>query len=162
MGKTYWLRFGSTDPAGFTGLTPTLSIFSYEGVSSIAAPGITELPAGSGLYQFQYTPHATASIIFKADGGAALSNTDRYLVGALDPLSIIDQRLGTTLDSYGSTSVDPATILGFLKRTQEFLEGDASFNKSTAVWSIYDRGSSTLLREKDLTNTTTSATKTGV
>jgi hypothetical protein len=42
----------------------------------------------------------------------------------------------------------------------EIQEGNATFTKSTATWSLYNRGSTTLLRTKTLTNTTTSATKT--
>lgn len=158
MAKQYWLKFGSGDPSPFTGLTPTLSVFSAAGLTSITGPSITELPAGSGLYTFTYGP--TLSIIFKADGGAALSSSDRYITGVLDPIQAVDQKVGDTSDSFGSTAIDPSTVLGYQKRFLEFLEGNASFNKSTGTWDIYSRGSSTLLREKQLTNTISSATKT--
>lgn len=155
--KSYYLKFGTGDPASFTGLTPTFTIFSANGVTSVTAPGITETPAGSGLYQFVYGP--TQSILFKVDGGSALSGSDRYIVGTLDPIQAVDEKVGYTTDSIGSTATDPSTVLGYLKRNLEFMEGNANFTKSTGVWQVYSRGSSTLLTQKTLTNTTTAAGK---
>jgi hypothetical protein len=155
--KTYYLVFGSGNPANFTGLAPTLTIFSAGGLTALSAPGVTETPAGSGLYQFTYAP--TLSILFLADGGSNLSNTDRYLKGALDPIQAVDEKMGYTTDSFGSTATDPSTVFGYLKRNQEFQEGNATFTKSSGVWDVYSRGSSTLLVEKALTNTTSAATK---
>lgn len=158
MAKTYYLKFGTGDPVNYTGLTPTLAIFSINGISAIAGPAISETPAGSGLYSFAYGP--TQSILFKADGGSGLASGDRYIVGTLDPIQAVDEKVGYTTDSFGSTSVDPGTVLGYLKRSQEFQEGNATFTKSSGVWSIYSRGSSTLIREKTLSNTTSAAGKT--
>lgn len=157
MSKTYYLKFGSGDPVNFTGLSPTFTIFSAQGLTAISAPGITETPSGSGLYRFDYGP--TASILFKADGGAGLASGDRYIVGALDPIQAVDEKIGTTSDSFGTTATDPSTVFGYLKRNQEFQEGDAVFTKSSAQWNIYNRGSTTLLRSKSLSNNTTEATK---
>jgi hypothetical protein len=154
--KTYYLKFGSGSPSSFTGLTPTFTIFSAGGLTSMTPPGITEGPAGSGIYMFQYG--TTQSIVFLADGGAALSSTDRYIVGGLDPVQAVDQTIGQPSDSFGTTLTDPTTVLGYCKRTQEFNEGNKTFVKATGIWDIYSRGSSTLLREKTLTNSVTSAT----
>lgn len=156
--KQYWLKFGSGDPAPYTGLFPTFTLFSAEGLTAIIGPTITERPAGSGLYQFLYGP--TQAIIFKADGGAALSAGDRYISATLDPIQAVDQQLGFVTDSIGSTSVDPTSMWGYIKRSLEFFEGNAVYTKSTSIWNVFSRGSSTLLRSKTLTNTTTSATKT--
>lgn len=68
-------------------------------------------------------------------------------------------RLGTTASSFGTTSVDPGTVYGYLKRLQEVQEGDASFNKTSGVWSIQTRGG-TLLQEKTVTNAANTVTKT--
>lgn len=157
MAKTYYLKFGTGDPANYTGLFPTFTIFSAGGLTAITAPGVTELPTGSGLYQFMYGP--TLSIAFKADGGSGLASGDRYIVGVLDPIQAVDEKIGTTSDSIGSTATDPGTLLGYSRRNLEFLEGNATFTKATGTWDIYSRGSSTLLREKALTNNTTAATK---
>lgn len=158
--KQYWLKFGSGDPSAYSGLTPTMTIFSAGGLTAVTAPGITEIIASSGLYTFFYGP--TISTIMVVDGGSGLSAADRYITGALDPLQAVDEKVGTINDSFGTDSVDPTTLFGYAKREQEFNEGNASFVKATGVWSIYSRGSSQLLREKDLTNDTTSATKTGL
>jgi hypothetical protein len=70
--KIYGLRFGTGNPANYTGLTPSFTIFSALGLTAITPPGITETPAGSGLYQFEYGP--TQAIKFKIDGGATLAD----------------------------------------------------------------------------------------
>lgn len=158
MAKSYWLKFGTGDPSSYTGLAPTLTIFSAGGLTALSAPGITEPIVGSGLYRFDYGP--TTSIVFLADGGAGLSSGDRYITGVLDPIQAVDEKVGTLSDSFGSTATDPASVLGYLKRSMEFLEGNATFTKATGTWDIYSRGSSTLLREKALTNTTSAAGKT--
>lgn len=159
MTKIYYLKFGSGDPATFSGLFPTFTIFSAQGLTALSAPGITEMPTGSGLYQFQYGP--TQAIVFKADGGNSLASGDRFISGTLDPIQAVDQQLGFSTDSFGSTATDPASMWGYLKRLQEFFEGDQIYTKATAILQIFNRGSTTLLRTKNLTNTTTSATKTG-
>lgn len=148
--------FGSGNPAAYSGLSPTFTIFSTVpgvsqiGISSVVSPGVTELITGSGLYYFTYG--ATVAIAFVADGGNTLSNTDRYIKGILDPIQAVDQVVGTQLDSFGSTSVDPSTLFGMAKRNQEFEEGDKTFNSQTGQWQILSRGSSTLLRTKQLAN----------
>ncbi len=155
--KSYYLKFGTGDPSLYTGLSPTLVIFNVGGMSAVTAPGITEAPTGSGLYRFDYG--ATVSILFKADGGALLASGDRYIVGTLDPIQAVDEKIGTLGDSIGSTLTDPSTLFGYVKRGQEFNEGNSDFNKTSGVWSIYSRGSTTLLATKTLTNTTSSAGK---
>lgn len=155
MAKNYGFTFGG-NPSDNTGLSPTLTLFKYIGGVTTAAPAIIE--DSPGFYYFAYAP--TMAISFTVDGGAALADAVRYFNGVLDPIQTVDQKVGTTDDSYGSTSVDPSTVLGFLKRNLEFDEGNANFNKSSGVWDIYSRGSTTLLREKTLANNTTETTKT--
>lgn len=154
--KTYYLQFGSGNPPN-TGLAPTFIGFAINGVTAVASPVIAESAVIPGIYVFTYGP--TTSIVFKADGGGTLSASDRYIEGALDPVQAVDEKVGTLSDSFGSTSVDPTSLLGYAKRALEFNEGAAVFTKSTGLWDVYSRGSSTLLMEKSLTNTTTSATK---
>lgn len=159
MAKTYWLKFGTGSAATNTGLSPTFTVFSLGGSASIAAPAILEAPAGSGLYKFTYSP-TTVPVVFEADGGAALANADRYIDGSLDPMQNMNESVTDFSNSFGSTSVDPTTILGYLKRVQEYLEGTQTFNKNTGIWDISSRGASTLLVEKTLSNSTTQATRT--
>lgn len=68
--------------------------------------------------------------------------------------------LGTTSSSYGTDSVDPTTVFGFLKRAQETREGNETYTKATGLLDIYSRGSSQLLAEKTISDSTTSTTKT--
>jgi hypothetical protein len=154
--KEYYLKFGTGDSANYSGLTPTMTIFALEGVTALIAPGITETPAGTGLYRFLYG--TTTSIIFKCDGGAALTSGDRYIYGALDPVQRVDENIGVPTDSYGTTTTDPTTLFGKANRAQEFLEGDQTYVKSTGVWSVKTRGG-TLMQEKTLANNTTQTTR---
>ena len=155
--KTYWLKFGSGDPRTFTGLSPTFVIFNTQGGTAMTAPGISEVISGSGFYQFMYGP--TISIIFLADGGAGLSAGDRYISNALDPIQAVDQTVGQPYDSFGTSTIDPTTVIGWAKRNQEWHEGNANFDKSTGIWDVYSRGSSVLIAEKQLANNSSAATK---
>lgn len=162
--KSYMFRFGSGNPNTYTGLTPTFTIFNVmPGTSAIAAPTITEAPSGTGLYVFQYNP--TLPISFMLDGGSSLNSGIRYITGTLDPIQAVDQGLGFNTDSYGSTSIDPTTLFGYLRRALEFMEGDNFFNKTTGIWSIFNRaslGTTTLLRNKTIANASGSVTKSGL
>lgn len=167
MAKTFWVQFGSGNPQTFAGLTPTFVIFEGYipglGGTTLPSPSIVEAGVSIGLYVFQYEPSPTFAIGFTVDGGSSISSSgDRYVSGALDPIAAVDERVGGFTDSFGSSAMDPTTVAGYLKRLQELLEGDAVFAKGNAQWAISSRGSSTLLRTKNLTNTVTSATKTGV
>jgi hypothetical protein len=156
--KNYVLQFGSGNPAAFSGLTPTFTIFSVTNTGqTLAPPSVAEIATGVGLYKFTYGP--TLSITFVADGGAALSDSDRYITGVLDPIQSVDESVGMSSDSIGTTATDPSTIYGQIKRMQEYNEGQMVFTKSTGTWDIKTRGG-TLIAQKELTNTTTSATRT--
>ncbi len=161
--KTYWITPGdsSINPTTYSGLSPTMITFVNQSGSNVVSPGITESPASSGLYRFTYGP--TLGLFFVVDWGGSIATGFRYTKGALDPIQAVDERVGGILgniDSIGSTSVDPSTVIGFLKRLQENLEGNEVYTKSTGLLDIYSRGSSTLLAEKTLANNTSQATKT--
>lgn len=68
--------------------------------------------------------------------------------------------VGNTSSSFGTDSVDPTTIFGFLKRAQETREGDETYTKSSGALTISSRGSSQLLATKSISDTTTETTKT--
>lgn len=184
MAKQFYFYFGSGLPGSYTGLSPTFVIFNVGGISAAPAPGITEFVSSgaTGIYGFQYG--ITASVAFVIDGGATLTSANiRYITGSIDPVMSVDQTIGyapsTTLgpttalgyadrvnnaigyttDSFGSTLSDPVSVMGYAKRHLEFNEGNMVFTKATGTWDIYSRGSSTLLREKALSNTTSSATR---
>lgn len=106
---------------------------------------------GSTLIAFGVTEVALGNTILAAvNASGATSGAYGASIFAL---------IGNTTSSFGSTNTDPSTLFGFLKRAQEFWEGNATFLKSTGAWSVYSRGSSTLLTTKILTNSTTGTTK---
>lgn len=175
MSKEYILRFGSLDPGNYVGLNPTFTSFvSIAAGTSASPPGISRIIGATGLYYFTYGP--TTPVSFIVDGATtSLSSNERFIVGILDPIQAVDQQLsqfavnigntlntliGSTLSSYGDDTTDPSTLFGYVKRLQELGEGDANFNKSTGNWEILSRGSSTLLRDKTLSNSTTTVQKT--
>jgi hypothetical protein len=157
--KNYLLRFGQNNPANYTGLSPTFTVFAFLPSGTLTTPpGITESPAGTGLYSFGWTA-TTLPVAFKCDGGATLSSTDRFIVGILDPVDAVDEKIGWLTDSFGTTATDPTTLLGYARRNQEVEEGDADYLKASGVWSVSSRGASVLLFEKTLVNNSGSVTK---
>jgi hypothetical protein len=186
MSNVYWMRFGTGNPQTTSGLAPTLIVFnSFSGVP-IAPPGITEPITGSGLYQFTYNP--TFSIAFIADGATTgLVSSVRYVTGVIDPVDKIDislaeqgtsllalgttlaaigssssavsDAIGSTASSFGTGATDPGTLFGYLKRVQELLEGNQTFNKNTGSFVLYDRTSGTTLRAKTISNASTGVTR---
>lgn len=161
MAKSYLVRFGSGDPTSFSGLSPTFIQWRLlDTGGSTTPPGITEIASGCGLYRFEYNPLPDTPIAFVLDGGSTITDTgSRYLVGSLDTIQQVDEVVGFSTDSVGSTNIDPSTIFGMAKRLQEDLEGNASFNKTSGLWEIQTRGG-TLLIAKTLTNSSGQVTKT--
>ena len=83
---------------------------------------------------------------------AVALGTSLYAFGATS-----NALIGTTSSSIGSDSVDPTTVFGFLKRAQETREGEEIYLKDSGLLGIYSRGATaTLLREKTITDSTTS------
>lgn len=102
--KYYALRFGTGDPRTFTGLAPTLLIFTrmLDG-QTIAPPAITETLTGSGLYQFAWG--TTQSIAFLADAATISPGVyGRYVAGVIDPADRADE-FGSTLNALGLTAI---------------------------------------------------------
>lgn len=159
MAKTYWMRFGSGNPQSYGSLSPTfLAFFDLNG-ATISPPGITEAVAGQGLYSFDYG--ATVAMGFIVDGATTgLQTAERYISGNLDPNDGNDEKIGVTSSSFGSTSADPSTVYGYLKRIQEHTEGDQIYVKSSGALQLYNRGQSTLLRQKTISDGTSTISKT--
>lgn len=138
--KSYLIRFGQTTPGNYNGLSPTFTAFANPGASNVppTAPGISAVLGATGLYYFGYTA-TTFPIAFIIDGGATLSATDRYIVGILDPLQAVDEKMGWLTDSFGTTVTDPTTVIGYLKRNLEVNEGTATYNSATGLWVVLSR-----------------------
>ncbi len=177
MSKTYWFTFSTQDPRTYTGLSPTFVSFVNQLGATLAPPGVTEV--FTGFYKSNYTVGASTSVAFLLDGGATLSTSVRYITGNIFGTENIDYMgstilaigatvsslagniggIGATTDSFGTTNVDPGTLFGYVKRLQENLEGNQTFLKSSGLWSIYSRGSSTLLATKTMTSDVTGVTR---
>jgi hypothetical protein len=115
--------------------------------STLFGQGVSNLAYGNSNFSFGVSNFAFGTSIY------ALS-VSIYALGLTG-----SGQIGTTASSFGSTSVDPSDLFGYLKRIQENLEGDQRFIKSSGVLDIYNRGSSTLLREKTITNSSSSVIK---
>ncbi len=160
MSARYGLRFGGGNPQDYAGLTPSFIVFKNQTGSDVASPpAITEVGTSTGLYYFTYTPNASFTVFFTVDGGAGIGTTsDRYITGTLDPIANVDQQVGFSADTYGTTAL-PSTVFGFVQRAVQLFQSDATFNKSTGVWATYAKGTSTMLVSKTLGNSTTQVTK---
>lgn len=145
-------------------MTVFQGILPGPGFTSVGpGPSIFEVPTATGLYGFQYEPGPSLAVAFVVDGGAALTiSSERYISGILDPLAAVDERIGFITDSFGSTAMDPTTLFGYLKRSQEFEEGDAIFSNVTGQWTIQSRAGSSMqvLAVKTLQSSSAQVTKT--
>lgn len=91
MAKNYLLNFTNGNPTLSAGLAPTMIVFKTMDGTSVTAPGITAIPTNSGLYYFTYGP--TNTISFVVDGFTSGLGTNRYIVGAVDPIDAVDEQL---------------------------------------------------------------------
>ena len=156
--KIYQLNFGGdADPSTVSGLSPTFTQFrNMASGATMSPPGITELYTGA--YFFQYDAAVGTQISFLCDAGNTLTS-GRYIRSDLGALQGVDAVVGSTASSYGSTAIDPGTLMGFSKRMQEVYEGLASFDKSSGIWQIQTRGGTTIFA-RTLANTSASVSKT--
>lgn len=180
--KNYILTFASGSPTLVTGLAPTMTFFSNAASgATLVGPAVTEINTGWGMYTFQWG--TTTPIAFICDGATSGLGTNRYVFGALDPADRADEYgntlvaigtsiyaqnqslaisvlgIGTVGSTFGSVSSDPIDLFGYMKRIQENLEGNSQFTKLTGAWQISTRGSSTVLANKTVTNTSSLVTK---
>lgn len=109
--------------------------------SSNIALGTTNVAIGTSLGALGIT------ILANSGGGSGTSLSAQILLV-----------LGSTASSVGTNAVDPVDVLGYLKRMQEFNEGNQQFTKTSGSWLINTRGGS-LLATKTLSNSSTTVTK---
>lgn len=91
---------------------------------------------------------------------AALSAT---FGGQLATGATILTLLGNPASSFGTTLTDPTTVFGYIKRNQEWNEGDSIFTKTSGTWDVFARGNavgaSTELIQKTITDSGSVITK---
>lgn len=103
--KSYTVTFGSGDPRGFTGLSPTFLLFwNLSTGTTNAPPSIAELVTGkTGIYSFNYG--VTQPIAFLLDAATTSPGANgRYVTGQIDPADRADE-YGNTLSAYGLTAI---------------------------------------------------------
>ena len=181
----YYFQYGATSPVMFridfgSGLASGLRY--VEGVldpvqsvdQSLANQGTTLTAAGSTLTAIGSNVTGigsslgaiSSSLSVLAVGatvtgiGTTLSAIGSSLSGLGSSITQLSAFIGSTSSSFGSTASDPSTLFGYMKRVQENLEGNSVFTKATGTFDIYSRGSSTLLIEKTIAQSTISVTKT--
>jgi hypothetical protein len=165
MSRDYWFAFGGGTAAANSGLSPTFITFMNDLGTGLPAPAITEI-ASKGLYLCQYG--ATQTIVFTLDGfTTGLVATDRFISGVFDPydqfgvtLNAMGLAIGTTASSYGNTAIDPVDLFGLMKRNLEFNEGNKTYTKATGLLDYFIRGGAVLLREKTVSDSSTTTTTT--
>lgn len=181
----YYFQYGATSPVMFridfgTGLAgglryveglldPVQSVdqsLANQG-TTLTAIGVTSSATGTTLVATGGTLVAIGNSLSVLSVGSTLNALGSTLSAIGSSLSGIGSTitqfatyLGTTSSTFGTTATDPATMFGYLKRIQENLEGNSTFTKATGVFDIYSRGSSTLLIEKTIAQSTVSVTKT--
>lgn len=102
----YMVRFGSDNPATYTGLSPTFTKFFNSAGSATTAPSISEI-ASSGMYSFSYEP--TGFIGFIMDGSASMPSGIRYVSGVLNQndgswqIGVTLQAIGVSIIAQGSS-----------------------------------------------------------
>ncbi len=160
--RDYFFAFGSGNPASKTGLAPTFIKFVNSAGAATTAPSIAETPAGSGIYKSSYEPNGI--IAFVMDGATtSLATSDRYIFGTLDPYDMFGATLNAiavTLSGMGVTLAAQGVTLSSYIAAQGLAEGNQVYTKATGILDMYSRGSSTLLAEKTISDTSTQTTKT--
>lgn len=154
MAKTFFFKFGSGNPATNTGLSPTLIYFYDQSGTTLVAPSVTEALTGSGIYKFSYTP--TLAIAFVADGATtALTNADRYVTAALDPVQTMDQPINdSTLGvSAMATKIINGLVPGYSLEIAGYSIQIAGYSTQIAGYSTQIAGQSSIISGISLLST---------
>ncbi len=127
------LGYGTTLTFGMSSLLSSSVSLMAQGVS-LTAQGLTSFGQGTSLFAL-----GTTATAYAIQTGLAI---------------------GSTASSYGSTSIDPVDLYGFLKRARELAEGNQIYTKATGILDLYVRGGATLLIEKTISDTAATTSKT--
>lgn len=162
------VNFGSTLVAignTLTGVGNTLASINVGGIGTtlvyvgdqVLALGVTNQAIGVTLVQGQANIGTTLVAIGNTVLG--IGNTLIGISGLAVSLAGIETAIGSTASLIGDNVTDPATLYGYLKRLQNWNEGDSVYTKATGVWEVSAIGGNTLLASKTLDETLTTVTK---
>ncbi len=157
-------EYGNTLTAiGFSNLVYGSSLFAFG--NTLTSIGYSNLVYGASNFALGTT--SVAYLVAASGVGVAVAAMGTTLIGvgssslaAGQSLAGLAAFVGTTASSFGSTSIDPSTLFGFLKRAQEIQEGAQVYTKASGLWDLYDRTQTTLLREKTISDSSSQTTKT--
>ena len=164
------IKYGGITASGIYGFSYLIGISTLNPIYFLA---YSATAVSSGLSSDQYITGVLDPVLATDQAlGVTTSNLGATILAIGNTVSsisgssngIFNSYIGSTASSFGSSSVDPTTVFGYLKRIQELLEGDQVFTASSGVWSMYNRGAlgtTTLLRTKTLVNTGSGVTKSG-
>ncbi len=160
----YQFQYGTTQPIAFLCDGASTNLGSGRYIRGRLDPddrsdeyGNTLIAIGTTLIGFGVSGFAQGVSLFALGTTNVALGTSIY--GQNQSLTVTVAGIGSAGSTFGDTTHDPTDLFGYNKRLVELLEGNAAFDKSAGVWSLYSRGSSTLLRTKTLTNATTGVTK---
>lgn len=153
-----------------SGIGSSLSVVSSNVASlsaTLIAQGATVVQNGNLILGLGSTLVAQGSTVLAIGGTLTQIGTNQTNIGTtllaigatVASAGAFDAFIGTTASSIGDSSTDPTDVMGHLKRIQEVLEGDATFAKSTGVWTVKDRTGATTLSTKTISDTSTTTSK---
>lgn len=153
--------FGIIDPVMDVDsqLTAASATLQALGNTSVAL-GTTNVAIGLSNYAFGQTNVALGTSNVALGTSNFALNTSIYAQGLshFSGDSSLIALIGNPSSTFGTDSVDPATVFGYLKRVQEYNEGSQTFNKVSGSWAISSRGGS-LIATKTIGNTSSEVTR---
>lgn len=161
------IKFGGATASGAYGFSYNIGITSVNSIYFLAYSATTSTVGSDAYVTGVLDPilaldGITTTLNALSSSQLAIGNT---ILALSTSLAISNAFIGTTASTFGTSSVDPSTVFGYLKRIQELLEGDNVFTASSGVWQMFNRasnGTTTLLRTKTVSNPGSSVTKTGI
>lgn len=160
------------DPQDEFGVTLNAIGLTTSGIGvTLSGVGVTLFGVGSTVFGIGSTLFGMGNTLFSVGStltqiGTNQTNMGTTLVyigdqvgGIGTSFGFISGLLGDPTSSYGTT-VPPTTVFGFLRRSQEFWEGDETYTKASGVLDFYDQGGTLLLRSKQITDDIDETTKT--
>jgi hypothetical protein len=126
------------------------------GNTSIAL-GITGIALGTTAVALGITSIAFGTSIIAQGVSNAAQNVTILSQGT--SISVAVAGVGTPSSSFGTSAADPTDLFGYMRRIQELLEGNNTYNKVSGAFTLLSRGSSVTLASKTVTNSVSLVTK---
>lgn len=142
---------GVLDPQDTFGVT--LNAFGV----SLGALSTTMIAQGATIVGIGASLNA-ASVTLGGIGLSLVGIANTLAPVATDVAGLVTS-VGTSSSAIGFTNVNPTDIFGFLRRAQEFSEGNQNYAKATGILQYTSRGN-TMIAQKTISDTATETTRT--